>query len=531
MLPTIASTVRGLAAGATPNGDRAIIAIRSYDVLTTHPPLVGQFSAASVVAGHETHSLGPLLYWLLAVPARIGPPALVVAMGAVNSAAAIGSALLARRRGGTALMIGVAIALALMSRSLPAETWHDIYNPSVGVLPLTLLLFLCWSVACGEHRLLPAAVGVASFVAQAELAFVLPALGALAVAVAGLGRSRGWRRSGLAALAVALICWSGPLVDQAVHRPGNIALVVKAGAASTPRLGVDAGWRAVVRAVGVPPRWLRIPQKPFDRLADATTAPSALAAISCALVLGALALVTVLGVRRRSRPVATAGAIGLVLSGALAAVAARTPTKPVLELSLNYTLWWGSPAGMWIWLVLGFSAAVLGRPRWPTAPARLRALAPAVAAAAAVGVGTAVALAQKDDQDRPEYGPIRTLDARVAKALPRPARTVRVAGPGAAVDFDFRAALMYDLRRRGIRPVAFGGATARLGTLYRARHGRRYPTVYVSVGPPPGRHGHVIARVPFRSSGATAVIASFQDASGGRRRRAPGRFAVPDLGE
>ena len=59
----------------------------------------------------------------------------------------------------------------------------------------------------------------------------------------------------------------------------------------------------------------------------------------------------------------------------------------------------------------------------------------------------------------------------------------------------------------------------------------RRPGHAVSVGPPPGRHGHVIARVPFRSAGATAVIASFQDASGGRRRRAPRRFAVPDLGE
>src|SRR4051812_31405055 len=72
-LPAILSTAHGLAVHSTPVGDDAVIAPRSYDVLTSHSPLVGQYSASSVVLGQPSHSLGPMLYWLLAVPARLGP--------------------------------------------------------------------------------------------------------------------------------------------------------------------------------------------------------------------------------------------------------------------------------------------------------------------------------------------------------------------------------------------------------------------------------------------------------------------------
>src|SRR5437763_7313919 len=174
-LPVIVSTVNGLAAGAYPNGDRGIIATRAYDVLTSHTPLVGQYSASSLVVHHPTYSLGPLLYWLLAVPSRVGGPAAMTAtMGLLDAVAAAGVVLVARRRGGRVLMLVAAVAVALMCRSLVAETYHDIWNPSAGVLPLTLAIFLSWSLACGEHRLLPVAIVVASFAAQSELTYALP---------------------------------------------------------------------------------------------------------------------------------------------------------------------------------------------------------------------------------------------------------------------------------------------------------------------------------------------------------------------
>src|SRR2546421_10483326 len=102
-LPAVVSTVRGVTAGAVPNGDRGVIATRAYDVFTSHTPLLGQYSASTLVVHRETHSLGPLLYWLLALPSRLGPAAMTVAMGAVSVASAGGVVLLARRPRGTRL--------------------------------------------------------------------------------------------------------------------------------------------------------------------------------------------------------------------------------------------------------------------------------------------------------------------------------------------------------------------------------------------------------------------------------------------
>ena len=76
-------------------------------------------------------------------------------MGIVNTLAIIGAVALARRRGGLVLMFAAAIAIALLCQSLPSESLHDIWNPAAGLFPFLLLIFLGWSVACGDVGLLP----------------------------------------------------------------------------------------------------------------------------------------------------------------------------------------------------------------------------------------------------------------------------------------------------------------------------------------------------------------------------------------
>jgi hypothetical protein len=187
----IFSTVEATRADWVPGADTAIIATRAHDVLTSHPPLVGQYSLAGEVTGHVTHSLGPMLFWLLALPANFGPTAsLIWTMGTVNTLAIVGAVALARRRGGLVLMFATALAIALMCQSLAAETFHDVWNPSAGLFGFTLLIFLCWSLACGEYRLLPLTALVASFVVQAHLMYLPPTLGLLAVGLGGLALSR-----------------------------------------------------------------------------------------------------------------------------------------------------------------------------------------------------------------------------------------------------------------------------------------------------------------------------------------------------
>src|SRR5947209_17662847 len=186
-VPVIASVIHALVVRWVPLGDRALIATRAYDVFSPHTPLIGQYSASSRAIGQTTHSLGPMLFWLLAVPSHFfGSFATPLTMGIVNLGCIVGSLMLVRRHGGAPLMLAIALAVALMARALPAELFHDSWNPAAGVLPLMLLMFVSWSLACGEYRLLPLALIVASFVAQCHLTFVPPALGALVVGLIGM---------------------------------------------------------------------------------------------------------------------------------------------------------------------------------------------------------------------------------------------------------------------------------------------------------------------------------------------------------
>ncbi len=221
---------------------------------------------ASTLTGHATYDLGPMLYWLLAVPARFGgPAALTAAMTVFNAALIVCCVVLARRRGGDALMIASALAIALMSRSFGSEALHGIWNPSAALFALTLLCFLSWSLACGEQRLLPAAVLVASFVMQCHLAYVAPAVGLLLVAVLGLVIERASKRrarlhAGLqgagerplwravaAALVVAVICWCPAVANELTSSPGNLSALASAASARQQTEGASAGWHALAR--------------------------------------------------------------------------------------------------------------------------------------------------------------------------------------------------------------------------------------------------------------------------------------------
>src|SRR5205814_5618206 len=104
---------------------------------------------------------------------------------------------------------------------------------------------------------------------------------------------------------------------------------------------------------------------------DVARRPTTGSQVTAALVLVGLALAAAGGILQRRTNVAAPAMTGLALCGALTLVAADTPTRPILMKSIGYTLWWGSPAGMFAWLVLGWSALTLTAPRLP-ALARLR---------------------------------------------------------------------------------------------------------------------------------------------------------------
>jgi hypothetical protein len=498
--PIVAASARSIAAGWVPAGDQANIAVRAYDVFTSHTPLVGLHSDVSLVTGRSVYSLGPMLFWLLSLPARFGPPwSLVLTMGIVNTAAVAGAVLLARRRGGIGLMLLTALVLAVMTRSLAPEVLHDIWNPSAGLMPFTLLIFLAWSVACGELWLLPLTLLVASFVLQCQLAFAPPCVGLLAVALGGLAlslRDRERRpRHALrwlgASLAVLAVCWTAPLIDQIEGSPGNISRIVQTVEAKPPALGAVVGLHAVERAVGVAPWWATHPSSPWSRKEEVREHTGTARFVTTWLVLAALALMVTLGTLTRRREVATAGLIGLLLCAALGAVAATTPERRTLAETLGYTMWWGSPAGAFAWIAVAWGAALASAAAAPALAASLRLrlprpsprLAPALVGAGALvvaGAAAAIAGAQGADYHRPEYAPVKALRAALARDVPR-GRTVQLQARLGGQTFRFKMAARYALVTRGVRPLS-PGIDTRLGSWYELDHHRYDCSLYIDDG-------------------------------------------------
>jgi hypothetical protein len=530
-IPVIASSVRAIGAGWVPLADRGIIATRAHDVFTSHMPLVGQYTLAGEVTGQVTHSLGPMLFWLLALPAYYGSTVgMTLTMCTLNTLSIVGCVALARARGGRVLMAMTALAIALMCQSLAAETFHDIWNPSAGLFPFTLLVFLCWSLACGAYRLLPLTVLVASFVVQAHLTYLPPTLALLAVGLGGLAlglardggaklrrrrrRALAW---GLATVLVATACWSATIAGQLSERPGNVTLVVRSATTSKQTLGAAVGWHAVVRAVGITPWWLRTPKSRWQRKYEVRSEPSALASDSCIAMLVALALACALAIVRGRRAVAALALSALVLCPALAAVAASTPTPRVLSATLGYTLWWGSQAGMMVWLALAWAlwlalAWALRRLRRVIAGRgigfarvgcghRVGAVASISLAMLAVGataaVGTTVAQQGEPDEHLGAYAAVRAIDSHL-RGLVAPHGSVLLEGALDDVTMPIKPAIRYFLVARGVRVLA-PGSSLRLGTWYELYRRRYREAIYLSDVPrAPVAHAPLAFDVSFR---------------------------------
>jgi hypothetical protein len=517
-IPVIHSAVKAVRAGWVPAGDDGIIATRGWDVLTSHTPLVGQYSEAGlVIRGQVMHSPGPMLYWLLAIPARYGSvSSLAVTMAAINTLAIVGCVALARRRGGLALMFATALGIALMSQSLPTESMHDIWNPAAGLYPFLLLIFLAWSLSCGDYRLLPLVALLASYVTQTHLMYAAPTAVLLAVGLGGLliRRLSGRRRPAavptlagrhptariwpwaLAALVVLAACWTPPAIDQIENTPGNLAMVVRTAEHGGAKLGASVGWHALVRAVGVRPWWLYVPASEWQRKYDVLRTPSRRATDSTLAILAALALALLAGAGARRWDLFAAALIGLGLSAVVVLQVALNPATQLLAETLGYTLWWASELGLWVWLVLAWAAwlgvsAVASRAalmwrhrrartgveparggarvRSPALPAWVRPATVALASLAALvgvaAVGSAVAATAKPDSHVYDYAAIKATAAAIERAVLPGQRVSFRFGPLDTATQPMEPAIRFLLVRHGDRVFA-KGSFDRLGTYY-----------------------------------------------------------------
>jgi hypothetical protein len=208
------------------------------------------------------------------------------------------------------------------------------------------------------------------------------------------------------------------------------------------------------------------------------------------VLLAALFAAMLVAFRRGRRDVGAGALIGLVLCGALGAVAASTPSSPSVTLTLAYTMWWGSQVGMWVWLMLAWSAflvirSALGSSRRPRlggfgasgrpdpasrsrTPASQLLRAPVLACAAGLvataAVAVAVAVSGRRDEHVAVYRPTATLAASLERVI-APGHTVDLLANLGYSTTVMKPALRYLLARHGVRALG-RGSKVRIGDWY-----------------------------------------------------------------
>lgn len=364
LVPFVVLVVRLLLTRYFAMSDLALIELRVRDVGGPHTPLVGVYSR------YGWNHPGPLLFYLLAVPYRLlgsTGSALLVGGTLMNlMAAALCPAFFWRRGGRGGLAIGMVVLFVLL-RSLGGDFLIFPWNPFAIVLPLLVLAFVVWSIACGDHWMLPIAVALASFCIQSHVGSVAAAVALLAIAAAAVGYDT-WRgaasgtlRTSLIAIVVGVLVWVPPIVDEFRPNGGNLSALWRYWTAPHHSVtGWARGGRIVASQLSLPAPWMTSHERtaPFlGGLAPTWQFPWALI-----LVIAALALAW----RRRDRDSFSLALVALVFAATAWVSAARIVDEPY-----GYLLRWTWLVGALAWLAIGWTAMrALTDIRLPTRVAR-----------------------------------------------------------------------------------------------------------------------------------------------------------------
>ena len=498
-IPIMTAAMRAARMGWQPVSDDAVIALRSFDVLTARSPLLGQATTATEAGATVAHSPGPMLYWLFALPARVGPAWLPAAVAAlVGVVAFVAIVTVAQRRGGPGLAVLVGLGLTLVVRAVDPFYLASVWNPVAVLVPFTLFLFVAWSVASGSRRLFPVAVVLASLCVQSHLTYLVPCLAVLAVStVAGFGPALGslvrTRSSSAAELdegpaadaehpvrpggplgpvrwlvagAVAGgLCWALPLWQQVTGSPGNVTVLARSGDSLGPGLGVRRGIYALVQSVAFPPRFVG-PSHTFDPFVPVAM-PSLLEWLTAGLLAVSIGWLLVTAIGRRDRGVVAGLILALVAGGSAVVATATVPRNDARVLTLGYTLLWLVPLGLFVWTLVLRAALVEVAARRSNrsassvtsrgaVPARVvevwsRTRLPATLAVLAIVVGVG-GFTGGDDPFRWTYPPATTIgDAAAARVVPGQDYRLEV---DPRVEGLYLPTLAYRVRRAGSTPIA-----------------------------------------------------------------------------
>src|SRR5829696_1060917 len=216
--------------------DLAMTELRLRDVGASQTPLIGLPGRIGPSLAEQGSHPGPLSFYLLAPLYRLFGSSSWAMQAAtiVLNLVALGAALaLAARRGGTRLVIAIAALLALVMSGYGLVALTQPWNPYLPLLWWLVFLLAVWSVACNDVAMLPLVVVAGSLCAQTHVPYLGLVLGVGSVAV--VTTIHAWKRAGagsrerrraarwvLAAAGLGIALWIPPLIDQAIHDPGNL---------------------------------------------------------------------------------------------------------------------------------------------------------------------------------------------------------------------------------------------------------------------------------------------------------------------
>ena len=379
--PIVVAATRAIRWGWIPIGDNAYFTIRARDVFSTHPPLLGTWTSASISVGKDINNPGPLLFDLLAIPVRLNEQ-WGVAFGSalLNVLAVVGIALVARRIGGAPMVIASMTLAAAMEWAMGSELLYEPWQPHSLILPFLCLLVLAWGILQGDLILVPFAAFVASLVMQTHVGYLYLVAAVVLWAIGGLvllerrsvraldadalaARRRQWKRVTVATAVVMALCWVQPVIEQLTSSgEGNLSRLATSAGHAQQTVGASLGIRVTASVFSLPPFWAR---PSFSELLRPPNGQQVLPGVgnigglsSFPVALTSLvALALILGValwwtrRRGDRLSGTALALSLVL---IAVATLTTISMPVGILGV-------APHQVrWMWIIGIFTTFALG---------------------------------------------------------------------------------------------------------------------------------------------------------------------------
>jgi hypothetical protein len=329
-LPLVVGLFGSIAGKWTATGDNAVISIRSWEQLSKHGTLVGQPTFISHV-----FDLGPMEYWLLALPVHIDPRygpligATLACMVAVSLAVEAAWSAFGPPGG----VLAVAFVTGVVAW-VPVVSYQSTWNPHFGEFWYLATIASAVAVLMGDPRWFAAVVVCGSIASQAHLMFGLPSVGlavlaGLLVAVEAAKRRTSWQWL-FAGVVVGVGCWIAPVIQQFTGHPGNMVQFVKSQG-HVARMGLRYGLQAL--AASVDPRILR----PGGSNAIGQPFLSHASVLGGVAILAATVVVVLLGVMQRAQLLIAIGCVALILSLGLVAVYANTPRSSV-KVSTYYLI-------------------------------------------------------------------------------------------------------------------------------------------------------------------------------------------------